>query len=265
MTGEYPSPEGFQFNPDRMSGKDYDQETKENVIDIAQSYERALSDFARTPRGTQDYREMGQIVGKMSLRLIEGFPVTEQAPQIKRLDHLVRIAGPSEEILTFTAGVKGEFCSGAILHQAGLETNYPERLEDLFHQVDLAAKFPDGKPISVQTKTLPLPEYLERGKQGSKALPVLSLLRTPDDMERFTSAITQIRHPSPQLMLRLKEIKDSALLMHQRALRNHSNPVFCVLGSPESEGSDMFSQTARPTKITEEQAQMELEAIQRQI
>lgn len=251
------------FNPDRQKITFREKEQMIEVINaFPDGYTRMLTAELRAAKGPESAKHeaarYGQIAGKLCLRLFEGIPVHKQIEFIREVGATCKEIHQERKIPLngFLAGVKGEFATGVLLAHAGLGVNYPLNEDDLYHKTDLVARTPQGSQIIVQSKTIFLPENMERSNL-KEPLPIFSLV-DQDHISEFEESIKSIPATNDVILERVRDILDDASSLQLEAESSGTIPLLCLLGSPDSDGSDIITATARPTGIAEKQAIGEL-------
>lgn len=253
-------PEGLVFNPDQQRQFSSEKETFSFLEKQLFAYRNTVIDIEKDRSLNRVTR--GQKLCKSWVHTVENIPNQGELRRlaIEQLNRLFsKIHPKKEDVPSFIAGFFGELASGTILHRAGLETHYPDESWDLRGNTDFIATYKDGVKIFVQTKVLSLPEYLDR--EGRDALPVFSSIKTPDELKSFTNRLMNLPITDTNLSNRITEIISYSKNMHVAANELKVNPVICLLGSPESMGSDINAKTADPRRETLQQGIEELSLI----
>lgn len=199
------------------------------------------------------------------------------------------------------AGLLGEIASADLLESLeGIEeVDYPELSDDLTMATDWKVRTSDGKTRPVQTKTIGM--MAEREEMGKLALPVLNNINTIDDLKQFYRAIEKISDqfvilsgnrirniddfghdpinlrqlsfsitPDSRFYMvpsvsqgrnRLEDLCYQAARMHLLYQDSEEEPMMCLMGSANYEGSDINKVTGEPRTPAREQAQKDLKNI----
>lgn len=254
--------ENIPFNPERDSSYTPEAET----IEAKEKFQPAYFELcSRQNRGeTSDIPLLGQLIGKMALRAIEGVPRRQQETIIRDLNEDRISTLRTQRHLNggdIFAGFMGEFATGVLLTEADLFIDYPQTDEDLFRGGDLKTYGPGHRPIHIQSKTIALPENVSHRNLGTE-IPIFSCLSTNKDISRFGDEITGLTGVNPEKTAKLAEY---ASWFYREAQSHGFIPIICLLGSPAMGESDISMATARPSPFVEAQAQKELSAIKEQL
>jgi len=270
LFSEYPTYEHVNFNPNRekIGQKELD-DAKEALGLFSKAYADLLlyTDYKKQhkPQG-RHAKDIGQITGKMWLRCLEAMPANKQEAMIARTRQIMGVeeAKTGFKDPSFLAGAMGEFATGILMNNAGLNIEYPEGIEDKRQSADLITILPNGARAHIQAKTISLPENFRRTQVQEKHLPIFSSLETPEDVETLCGQLREIATGKENVNDRLDEVIAYAKIMHEQGRDQGFIPIFSLLmkpGNPGSEASDIDMMTSRPTEIVETEALAELDSI----
>ncbi len=270
--------EKIPFNPNREKITPEEAKKIQELLDqfpfiftdmIIQSFE------AKT--GSQAAKDqeivLGQIAGKVALRCTEGMPVRTQEKMVQNVLGLERSASAANHFNdgSFMAGWMGEFCTGVLLDESGLEINFPEATEDLYQKNDLQIILPNGREAHIQSKTISAPleyAFLRRDNFEAIHLPVFSCLETPADTNQFIDILTKVNdhkdNRDGRLIKRIDELALYAQNMHKQAQTIGYIPIISLLfkpGRPDTEISDIIMTNCRPTPVVSQEAKLDLDII----
>lgn len=265
MFEHYPKFDKLPFNPERAEvapGLDVERLLNE----FKNAYADLMVQEARKQAGQgHQTAEIGQITGKIWLRLVEGIDKASQ-PQI--IAELRKIMGNENQ---YVCGFMGEFATGTLLKQADLKIYYPPALLDLREGGDLVIKLPDSKIGVVQSKTLSLSENFRRVTESGRPLnlmPVFYDLESDEDMDQFKENMQHLEEEhleDSHVADRIVKIRQECIKMHDRITEMDRVPIVSLLlkpgKMPDMEACDINPKTARVFSFTEKIARQDLEAI----
>lgn len=206
--------------------------------------------------------EMGSICTKLYASIYEKLPISRQNQAIADMDSELEKTGREHgvDISGYLAGFKGELGGLVLCQGLGLTLTFPKLNEDLKMKTDWKATDENGKKYLIQVKTYSLKKGVER--TGNMPPPVITDITTKRNLEIFINDVAaNVETISEQEQKRKNEIITEASLVRDNALVSGSTPIMCLLGSPESDNSDIIPATSRPTPLVQTQAAQEWEQI----
>lgn len=170
------------FNPDEMSTPEQRQERLEKYV-------RAV--VALAENDSIHPAEKGAMLADAFSELTQD-RVIREAEIAKARAILERVIGNSPDIKAMWTGLIAELASADLLtSMEGIaEVDYPSIQEDMSRATDWKAKTEDGQNLSIQTKTISLAK--ERKEMGESALPILSSVKSVDELKSFLMAINKV-------------------------------------------------------------------------
>lgn len=258
------------FNPNRNQETAVPKKERARILyNFPVIYHEAILAEYQASRGDLSKRSVavreGQMAGKMFLRMIEGSPASEQQGKIASLSDGIRKVHAYRHIPLngFQTGFMGEFATGAMIHNTSLDLRYPKNSDDLRHQTDLTAFSPSGKEIAIQSKTIPFLRLVREGigapEKWEDRVPIFSPLRDNDEYNEFRDLTLRNGEFSEGAQERLSDVLADAKKFQADSLERGVIPVFCLLGSPSRETSDIIQESYRPTRGATNQARQELQ------